>query len=117
MTSRFFREIVIFPLTNVPDECRTVDMSFHSDTLFRDNHSLLLLLICFTNFIVFSLNRPGIQQTIYRTRGERDNYNFCLFINRITEPLSGQLSNKSRYKLNIVESCVKHHNPSNKSLL
>jgi len=23
MTSRFFSEIVIFPLTNVPDECRT----------------------------------------------------------------------------------------------
>ena len=27
-----------------------------------------------TNFIVFCLNRPGLEPTIYRTRGEHANY-------------------------------------------
>ena len=27
-----------------------------------------------TNFIVFGLTRPGLEPTIYRTRGEHDNY-------------------------------------------
>ena len=27
-----------------------------------------------TNFIVFGLTRPGLEPTIYRTRGEQDNH-------------------------------------------
>ena len=57
-------------------------MSLHSDTLFwfRANQSLLFLLnaACLAekqqiyNFIV--LTRPGLEPTIYRTRGEHANH-------------------------------------------
>ena len=54
-----------------------VDMSLHLDTLFcfRANQFLLFLLnaACLptnTNFIVFGFTRPGLEPTIYRTRGE-----------------------------------------------
>jgi hypothetical protein len=59
-------------------------MSLHSDTLFwfRANQSLLFLLnaACLAekqqiyNFIVFVLTRPGLEPTIYRTRGEHANH-------------------------------------------
>jgi len=60
-------------------------MSLHSDTSirFRTNQSLLLLLNAArlksgeatnTNFIVFGLTRPGLESTIYRTRGEHANH-------------------------------------------
>ena len=55
-------------------------MSPHSDTLFlfRANQSWLLLLkYCVlsgeatnTNFIVFGFTQPGLEPTIYHTRGE-----------------------------------------------
>jgi hypothetical protein len=58
-------------------------MSLHSDTLFwfRANQSLLFLLnatfgeAADTNFIVFGLTRPGLETTIYSTRGEHANHN------------------------------------------
>jgi hypothetical protein len=69
------------------DEVRFVlnqhaDMSLHSDTLFwfRANQSLLFLLNAYsreatnTNFIVFGLTRPGLEPTIYHTRGEHANH-------------------------------------------
>ena len=55
-------------------------MSLHSDTLFWfwANQSLLLLLnageATDTNFIVFGLTRPGLEPTIYHTRGEHANH-------------------------------------------
>jgi hypothetical protein len=59
-------------------------MSLHSDTLFwfRANQSLLFLLnaACLVekqhiyNLIVFVLTRPGLEPTIYRTRGEHANH-------------------------------------------
>jgi hypothetical protein len=53
-------------------------MSLHSDTLFwyHANQSLLLLLsgeATKNYFIVFGLTRPGLESTIYRTRGEHAN--------------------------------------------
>jgi hypothetical protein len=58
-----------------------VDMSLHLDTLFwfRAIQSLLFLLTaaCLEEkqqipiFIVFGLTRPGLEPTIYRTRGEQ----------------------------------------------
>jgi hypothetical protein len=59
-------------------------MSLHLDTLFwfRANQSFFFLLnaACLaekqqiTNFIVFDLTRPGLEPTIYRTRGEHANH-------------------------------------------
>ena len=60
-----------------------VDMSFHSDTLFRfrANQSLLLLLNAaflvrkqHIYFVVFSLTRSGLEPTIYHARGEHTNH-------------------------------------------
>ena len=56
-----------------------IDMSLHSDTLFwfRANQYLLFLLnaACLAeNFIVFGMTRPGLEPTIYRTRGEHANH-------------------------------------------
>jgi hypothetical protein len=50
-------------------------MSLHSDTLF-----FLLSAACLAEkqqipiFIVFGLTRPGLEHTIYRTRGEHANH-------------------------------------------
>jgi hypothetical protein len=57
-----------------------VNMSLHSDTLFwfRANQSLLLLLsaACLTEKqqIPIGLTPPGLEPTIYRTRGEHANH-------------------------------------------
>ena len=61
-----------------------IDISSHSDTLswFRANQSLLFLFnaACLaekqqiTNFVVFGLTRPGLEPTIYRTRGDHANH-------------------------------------------
>ena len=58
-------------------------MSLHSDTLFwfRTNQYLLFLLNAaflaekqHTPILVFGLTRPGLEPTIYRTRGEHVNH-------------------------------------------
>ena len=58
-------------------------MSLQSDIFcFRANQSLLFHLNCCvlrgeatnTNFIVFGLTLPGLEPTIYRTRGEHANH-------------------------------------------
>jgi hypothetical protein len=60
-----------------------IDMSLHSNTLswFRANQSLLFLLnaACLAEqqhipiFLFFGLTRPGLEPTVYRTRGEHAN--------------------------------------------
>jgi hypothetical protein len=57
-------------------------MSLHSDTLIRANKFLLFLLNAAyltdeatdNNFIVYGLIRPGLELTIYHTRGEHANH-------------------------------------------
>jgi hypothetical protein len=60
-----------------------VDLLLHSDTLFwfRANQSLLLLLngVCLAEkqqipILVFGLTKPGLEPTIYHTRGEHANH-------------------------------------------
>ena len=80
-----------------------VDMSLHSDTLiwFRANQSLLFLLTaaCLeekqatnTNFIVLGLTWPGLEPTIYRTRGDHANHyatDAVAVISSIVTPING----------------------------
>ena len=61
------------------NKCSWVDMLSHSVRIFLANQFPFFLLnaaclVAFTNFIVFGLTQPGVEPTMYRTRGEHANH-------------------------------------------
>jgi hypothetical protein len=61
------------------NKCSWVDMLSYSIRIFLANQFPFFLLnaaclVVFTNFIVFGLTQPGVEPTMYRTRGEHANH-------------------------------------------